>query len=121
MDIIAAYLNGTFEEDIYMAQSEGCTEGKEHLVCNLKKSLYGLKQSGRVRNSCLDEFLTQYGLRRTNEDPCIYYNCERSIIIEIYVDGLLIIGRIQEIENFKEKSRRNLWLKILVQLTSSYQ
>jgi len=32
------------EEEIYMEQPEGfTTRGKEHLVCQLKKSLYGLK------------------------------------------------------------------------------
>ncbi len=46
MDVSLAFLNGDLEEDIYMAQPEGFVEpGQEHLVCHLKKSLYGLKQS----------------------------------------------------------------------------
>ena len=46
MDVSSAFLNGDLEEDIYMAQPEGFVEpGQEHLVCCLKKSLYGLKQS----------------------------------------------------------------------------
>ena len=45
MDITSAYLNGVLEEDIYMHQPEGCLEeGKEHLVCHLKRSLYALSQ-----------------------------------------------------------------------------
>ena len=44
MDVSSAFLNGDLEEDIYMVQPEGFVEpGKEHLVCRLKKSLYGLK------------------------------------------------------------------------------
>src|SRR5258708_15004456 len=44
MDVSSAFLNGDLEEDIYMAQPEGFVEpGQEHLVCHLKKSLYGLK------------------------------------------------------------------------------
>jgi hypothetical protein len=44
MDINAAYFNGTLNEGIYMSQPEGTAEkGKEHLVCHLKRSLYGLK------------------------------------------------------------------------------
>ena len=51
MDITATYLNGVLEDDVYMAQPEGCLEeGSDHLVCHLKKSLYGLPQSGRVWN-----------------------------------------------------------------------
>ena len=49
MDVKTAFLNGELEEDIYMEQPEGFVEqGKEHLVCKLKSSLYGLKQSPRA-------------------------------------------------------------------------
>ncbi|GBM19525.1 Retrovirus-related Pol polyprotein from transposon TNT 1-94 [Araneus ventricosus] len=100
--ITVAYLNRTLEEDIYMVQPEGCIEkGKEYLACYLKKSLYGHKQSGSVCGTPAYEFLTQYDLRRKNTDPCIYYNSERRIIIGMFVADFLIIGRIQEIWNFK--------------------
>ncbi|GBN36305.1 hypothetical protein AVEN_177818-1 [Araneus ventricosus] len=55
----------------------------------------------------------EYGLTSTNADPCIYYNCERGIIIGIYVDDLLIIGRIQEIENFKREIKKKFKAKDL--------
>ena len=48
MDVETAFLNGNLDEEIYMDQPEGYgIPGKEHLVCKLKKSLYGLKQSSR--------------------------------------------------------------------------
>ena len=48
MDVETAFLNGDLEEEIYMEQPEGYVKpGNEHLVCKLKKSLYGLKQSPR--------------------------------------------------------------------------
>lgn len=48
MDVVTAFLNGTLEEEIYMQQPDGyIQQGKEHLVCKLKKFLYGLKQSPR--------------------------------------------------------------------------
>jgi hypothetical protein len=48
LDVKTAFLHGELEEDIYMNQSEGFVIlGKENLVCRLKKSLYGLKQSPR--------------------------------------------------------------------------
>jgi len=44
MDVKTAFLNGNLEENVYMDQSVGFTEeGKEHMVCKLKKSIYGLK------------------------------------------------------------------------------
>ncbi len=59
MDVKTAFLNGELEEDIYMDQPQGFVhDGKEHLVCKLKKSLYGLKQSPRAWYQRIDMFFT---------------------------------------------------------------
>jgi len=51
MDVVAAFLHGDLEEVIYMEQPEGYViPGKEDMVCQLEKSLYGLKQSPRCWN-----------------------------------------------------------------------
>ncbi len=43
MDVKIAFINGDFEEEIYMEEPEGFTQGDEHLVCKLPRSLYDLK------------------------------------------------------------------------------
>ena len=51
MDVVTGFLHGTLNEEIYMQQPEGYVEpGKKELMCHLKKSLYGLKQSPRCWN-----------------------------------------------------------------------
>ena len=48
MDVKTIFLNQNLEEEIYMDQLESFSiKGKEHMVCKLKKSIYGLKQSSR--------------------------------------------------------------------------
>lgn len=43
MDIVTAFLNGVLSDPVYMKQPPGFElPGSEHLVCYLRKSLYGL-------------------------------------------------------------------------------
>ena len=56
MDVISAFLkfNGNLKEEIYMKQPPGYVQlGKEELVCKLRKSIYGLKQSPHCWNEKL--------------------------------------------------------------------
>ena len=55
MDVKSAFLHGDIKEEIYMQQLEGFITNPS-LVCKLKKSLYGLKQTPR-RFSSITELL----------------------------------------------------------------
>ncbi|MGI4673459.1 reverse transcriptase domain-containing protein [Klebsiella pneumoniae] len=62
MDVKTTFLNGSLEETIYMQQPKGfIKEGQEHLVCKLKRSIYGRKQASRDWNIRFDRsrFLAQ--------------------------------------------------------------
>jgi len=48
LDMKTTFLHSDIEEEIYMSPPTGFkTAGKENMICKLKKSLYGLKQSSR--------------------------------------------------------------------------
>ena len=69
MDVITAFLTGEIAEEIYMNQPEGfVVQGKEQLVCRLKKSIHDLKQLPRCWNSILDNKLKSMGFVQTCSD-----------------------------------------------------
>lgn len=94
MDIVTAFLNGTLDEEVYMKQPDGyVTTGQEHLVCKLKKSLYGLKQSSRCWNGTLHNHLIQIGFSQSVNDPCVYTCDDGSAILAVYVDDILVAAK----------------------------
>ena len=91
LDVKAAFLNGELEEEIFMRQPPGFAEkGKEDYVYRLKKSIYGLKQSGRVWNRRFDKELRALGYTRLKSDPCVYIRQDKDGItmLAIHVDDL---------------------------------
>ena len=109
MDVVTAFLNGTLEEDIYMQQPAGYVQpGKEKMVCKLKKSLYGLKQSPRCWNKEFKEHMESANFKQSTADPCIFTKTEESgeiIIVAVYVDDLIIVTKTNEKMN---EIKRNL-------------
>ena len=56
IDVTNAFLYDDLRDEVYMKQPEGfVVKGQEHLVCKLKRSIYGLKQSSRCWNTVLDQ------------------------------------------------------------------
>ena len=95
MDVKTAFLNGKLSEEVFMKQPEGFVkEGEKDLVCRLKKSIYGLKQSPRCWNTALDSHLKKMKFVQTKADPCIYVFKDKTetVIIAVYVDDILIAG-----------------------------
>ena len=119
MDVTTAFLNGTLEEEVYMKQPEGFVKkGKENLVCKLKKSIYGLKQSPRCWNNALDGYLKSINLEQSNADPCIYTGPE-GVIVAVYVDDILIATETEEMMiKMKRSLSQKFEVKDLGELTS---
>ncbi|KMQ84575.1 retrovirus-related gag-pol polyprotein [Lasius niger] len=121
LDIVAAYLNGFLNEEVFMEKPEILEkilleiiqrDGKnsvsgtkatkmlqdaqdENKVCLLKRALYGLRQAGRQWHARLDTVIRQLGLIPTNADPCLYSTRrdKTQLIALIYVDDILICSQ----------------------------
>jgi hypothetical protein len=89
------FLHGDLEEEIYMKQVDGfAVKGKKEMICKLKKSLYGLKQSPRTWYQNFDTYMLRLGFTRSKEDHCVYFKliCDHLIYLVLSVDDMLLIG-----------------------------
>jgi hypothetical protein len=94
MDMKMTFLNGDFEEEIYMEQSQGFVhQGGEHFVCKLYKSLYGLKQFPRAWNQKLDKFFKSIEFMKSEANPSVYVTQVGDVkfFIVVYVDDLILV------------------------------
>ena len=118
MDVSTALLHGKLTEEVYMKQPEGFVEqGKEHLVCRLNRSIYGLKQSPRCWNHTLDSQLKEMGFKQTSGDPCLYINLdseEEVFVVAVYVDDIILGGRSEaKMSEVKAELRQKFEMKDL--------
>lgn len=142
MDVVTAYLNGDVEEEIYMDVPDGLEDILKQIVeeneeneeviktsrkwlsdlkdsskvCRIKKSLYGLKQSGRQWYKKLDRRLREIGMQPLNAEPCIYISKkgEDIMLIAIYVDDLIITcNNMDWIKQMKSELKKKFEMKDL--------
>ena len=107
MDVKIAFLNMYLEEKVYMDPPEGFSiEGKEHMVCKLKKSIYELKQPSRQRYLEFNDIITSFRFKENIVDRCIYLNVSgnKFMFFILYVDDILLatndLGLLYEIKKF---------------------
>lgn len=121
MDVVTAFLNGLLDETIFMLQPPGFSlPGLEHLVCLLKRTLYGLKQSPRAWYQAIDSFLLSSGWQRSTQDHNLYFFTSGSIlvIILLFVDDLLITGNSNaKIDETKKQLKQQYEMKELGPVT----
>jgi hypothetical protein len=69
-------------------------KGKKELVCKLKKSLYGLKQSPRMWYQKFDTYILGLGFVRSRVDHFVYSKQvgNHFIYVVLYVDDMLLVG-----------------------------
>ncbi|KAL6329782.1 hypothetical protein AAG906_037488 [Vitis piasezkii] len=119
MDVKTTFLNGDLEEEVYMKQPEGfITNGNDHIVCKLKKSIYGLKQASRQWYLKFHDVISSFGFIENVMDQCIYHKVGESkiIFLVLYLDDVLLasndLGLLHEIER-----DRSQWILGLSQET----
>ncbi|KAL0298661.1 UNVERIFIED_CONTAM: Copia protein [Sesamum radiatum] len=122
MDVVTAYLYGSLDTDIYMRIPEGLkmpealkSKPRHMYSIKLKRSLYGLKQSGRMWYNRLSEYLIKKGFCHNQISPCLFIKRTESgfVIIAVYVDDLNIIGSPEEIRQAADYLKSEFEMKDL--------
>ncbi|KAL0796991.1 hypothetical protein Bca101_068368 [Brassica carinata] len=121
MDVVTAYLYGPLDNEIYMKIPKGIElknkeSSREQHCIKLNKSLYGLKQSGRMWYNRLSEYLIKKGYRNDLISPCIFikkFENKSFVIIAVYADDLNIIGTSREISETIKYLKKEFEMKDL--------
>jgi hypothetical protein len=72
-DVTTAFLFGELEEKVYLDQPEDFDHASGRL-CQLKRSLYGLKQTARCWNKRFFSFMEKAILKNSTADPCLFFS-----------------------------------------------
>src|SRR6218665_446588 len=123
MDVKIAYLNAPIDCELYIEQPEGFvaddkTDG--NLVLKLKKSLYGLKQSGRNWNNMLLDYLISEGFQQSSTEYCVYtrFNMDSKVIILFWDDDIIIAASNESVlKTVKQSMHSKFKMKDLGQLS----
>ena len=122
MDVVTAYLYGSIDSDIHMKIPEGfklpeavSTKPRSMLSIKLQRSLYGLKQSGRMWYNRLSEYLLKEGYVNNPICPCVFIKKSKTgfAIIAVYVDDLNLVGTPEELTNTAEYLKKEFEMKDL--------
>jgi len=102
----STFLNGFYEEGIFVEQPEGFfMKGQKDKVYLLKKALYELKQASRAWYNRIHEFVSKLGFIKSLSESTLYIKGDQanSIMISLYVDDLLVTSSYYElIQQFKD-------------------
>lgn len=107
LDAHNAFVGSDLDKPNCMEIPEGLqdfdADAKSGMVLELKKSLYGLRQSANLWHRKISSFLKKLGFKPITADPSVFIN-GRGLIIAVYVDDLLILGKgLTEIDAIKKK------------------
>ena len=100
MDVKIAFFNGNIEKELYMMQLKGfIVKNQEHIVCKLKRSIYGLKQASRSWNIKFEQVIKLFGFEQNLDESCVYKRHRDKVVmfLVLYVDDILLIGNDVEV------------------------
>jgi hypothetical protein len=122
MDVVTAYLYGSLDNNIYIKIPEGYkipetynSKSRNMYSIKLQRSLYGLKQFGRMWYNQLSECLLKEGFENNPICPCVFIKKSkfRFAIVVVYVDDLNLMGTPEELTKTADYLKNEFEMKDL--------
>ena len=97
IDFNNAFIQADLPEPKYVRLPKGFSDrdGREDVVLELHKSLYGLCEAPRLWHEHLKGALKKAGLKPSALDPCLWYG--KSVMLAFWVDDVILISPKEEI------------------------
>ncbi|CAI7893881.1 unnamed protein product [Closterium sp. NIES-54] len=114
IDVANAFLYAPVDAEIFVELPHS-SHGEPNQVCQLLKSLYGIKQAPRLWQQHLHARLIRIGFKQLPHDQGMYRLTEDEdyILLIVYVDDLLYIGSTDSITTwFEGELQRDLTLEV---------
>ncbi|CAI7932528.1 unnamed protein product [Closterium sp. NIES-54] len=114
IDVANAFLYAPVDAKIYVELPHG-SHGEPNQVCQLQKSLYGIKQAPRLWQQYLHARLTRIGFKQLPHDQGMYRFTKDDdyILLIVYVDDLLYIGSTNNVTTwFEGELQKDLTLTV---------
>ena len=115
LDIVTAFLESKVEEELYLRLPKEFTPSKNgnvilqssgvglgvSITVRLNRSLYGLKQAGRNWYDTLETYFVKDMRMRASKFEAGIYTTEAGATIIAWVDDILLIGSVEEVQNMR--------------------
>jgi hypothetical protein len=120
MDVKSAFLNGVFQEEVYVEQPKGFQDPHHpHHVYKLKKALYGPKQAPRAWYERLTTYLLAKGFIRRQADRTLFIKNQgtHKLIAQIYVDDIIFLATLDSLAHeFSEEMKKEFEMSMIGKL-----
>lgn len=130
MDIKTAYLNSYIDTDVYIFPPQGTLFVKglpgKRVVYQLKRALYGLKQSGLLWHDTISAKLAEKDFKRHFAFPCTFVHHDKNgnvdAVIGMFVDDLILTAKNRSIfDRLLKFLQANYTVSIIKPDESGYQ
>ena len=89
-DYSNAFAQATLDEEVYMELPKDFAPPEDgDFVLRLRKSLYGLRQAPLSWYDHLKGHLEQRGFKKSEYDPCLFYDKTKQILCLVYIDDVI--------------------------------